>query len=302
VEMLALLASDPELPEGVLTCVLGSGSSVGDALVGHEGVDMIAFTGESATGTRVMQRAAEGMRKVALELGGKSPNVVFADADFDKALAGAQNAVFTTCGQICTAGSRLLVEEAVHEELTSRLCEVTERLRVGDGLDESTQLGPVVSAEQAGKILEYVEIGRGEGEILAGGRRLDDAAHERGHFVAPTVVGGLPEGSRLLREEIFGPVLTVQPFADEEEAIALANDTEYGLAAGLWTQNLDRAWRVGSALEAGTVWINTYHHFYDEAEVGGFKRSGLGRQQGIEGLHEFTETKHLNFDRSPTLW
>ncbi len=302
VETLALLATQPELPEGVLACVLGSGAVVGEQLVGHDGVDMVAFTGETETGIRVMRRAAQGLRKVALELGGKAPNVVFADADLDKALAGAENAIFTTCGQICTAGSRLLVEDAIHDSFLERLAANVERLRVGDGLDERSQLGPVVSRAQRDKILDYVETGRREGTLVAGGSTLDGPEHERGWFVSPAVFSDLPAGSRLVREEIFGPVLTVQRFADEAEAVALANDTEYGLAAGLWTRDVDRAWRVGRAIRAGTVWINTYHHFYDEAEVGGFKRSGIGRQQGVEGLYEFTETKHLNFDGNASLW
>jgi betaine-aldehyde dehydrogenase len=302
VASLRLLAEQPDLPEGILTCVVGSGSVVGDALVGHDGIDMIAFTGETSTGVRVMKRAADGLRKVALELGGKSPNIVFADADLEKALAGAENAIFTTCGQICTAGSRLLVEDAIRDEFVERLAGVTEALRIGDGLDESSQLGPVVSDGQRSKILEYVEAGTREGSLVAGGQALEGDPYDRGYYVAPAVFSELPSTSALIREEIFGPVLTVQAFSSEDEAIAMANDTEYGLASGLWTQNLNRAWRVGRALQAGTVWINTYHHFYTEVEVGGFKRSGIGRQQGLEGLYEFTETKHLNFDASPTLW
>jgi betaine-aldehyde dehydrogenase len=302
VEALALLAAQPELPSGVLSCVLGSGATVGDALVGHDAVDMIAFTGETETGVHVMKRAAEGLRRVALELGGKAPNLIFADANLDKALAGAESAVFTTCGQICTAGSRLLVESSIHDELVARLAERTRALRIGDGLDETTQLGPVVSEEQRTKILSYVERGTREGTLIAGGGVPEGPGYDAGCFVAPAIFTDLPADSSLLHDEIFGPVLTVQRFADENEAIALANGTEYGLAAGLWTQNLDRAWRVGRAIRAGTIWINTYHHFYDEAEVGGFKRSGIGRQQGLEGLYEFTETKHLNFDGKPTLW
>ncbi len=302
VETLALLAAQPDLPEGILACVLGAGAVVGDALVGHDGVDMIAFTGETSTGIGVMKRAAEGLRKVALELGGKAPNVVFADANVNKALAGAENAIFTTCGQICTAGSRLLVEDSIHDEFVARLAAQADELRVGDGLDESSQLGPVVSAAQRDKIVSYVERGKEEGELAGGGAALDGNGYEHGHFVAPAVFTGLPNDSSLIRDEIFGPVLTVQRFSDEEEAVALANATEYGLAAGLWTSDLNRAWRVGRAIRAGTIWINTYHHFYDEAEVGGFKRSGVGRQQGIEGLHEFTETKHLNFDGAASLW
>jgi betaine-aldehyde dehydrogenase len=302
VEALALLAEQPELPAGILACVLGSGAVVGDALVGHDEVDMIAFTGETQTGVSVMKRAAEGLRKVTLELGGKAPNVVFADASLDKALAGAENAIFTTCGQICTAGSRLLVEDAIHDEFVERLAANAAALRIGDGLDESTQLGPVVSAAQRDKIIEYVERGTYEGTLAGGGGQVAADGLNVGFFVAPAIFTDLPSDSSLIHDEIFGPVLTVQRFSDEDEAVALANDTEYGLAAGLWTQNLDRAWRVGRAIRAGTIWINTYHHFYDEAEVGGFKRSGIGRQQGIDGLHEFTETKHLNFDGKPSLW
>ena len=302
VEALALLAAQPELPEGILACVLGSGAVVGDALVGHDDVDMIAFTGETQTGVSVMKRAAEGLRKVTLELGGKAPNVVFADANLDKALAGTENAIFTTCGQICTAGSRLLVEDAIHDEFVERVASNAAAIRIGDGLDESTQLGPVVSAAQRDKIIEYVERGTHEGTLVGGDGQVAGDGLKPGFFVAPAIFTELPSDSSLIHDEIFGPVLTVQRFSDEDEAVALANDTEYGLAAGLWTQNLDRAWRVGRAIRAGTIWINTYHHFYDEAEVGGFKRSGIGRQQGIEGLHEFTETKHLNFDGKPSLW
>jgi betaine-aldehyde dehydrogenase len=302
IEALALLAQQPGLPEGALTCVVGSGSVVGEALVGHDAVDMVAFTGETETGIRVMKRAAEGLRKVALELGGKAPNLVFADASLDKALAGAENAIFTTCGQICTAGSRLIVEDAVYDEFVERLAANTNGLRIGDGLDPSSQLGPVASAAQRDKVLEYVARGKVEGSLVAGGAALAGGLYDAGNFVSPAIFADLPADSSLIRDEIFGPVLTVQRFSDEEEAVALGNDTEYGLAAGLWTQNLDRAWRVGRAIRAGTIWINTYHHFYDEAEVGGFKRSGIGRQQGLEGLYEFTETKHLNFDGKSTLW
>lgn len=302
VEVLDLLVQSAEIPTGVLTCVLGSGSTVGEALVGHDGVEMIAFTGETATGVQVMKRAAEGLRKVALELGGKSPNVVFADANLDKALSGVENAIFTTCGQICTAGSRLLVERSIHDEFVDRLATGAGSLRIGPGLDEDSQLGPVASEFQRERILEYVETGSREGTLVAGGGVPSGSIYESGSYVEPAIFTDLPADSRLIQEEIFGPVLTVQPFDGEDEALMLANDTPYGLSAGLWTSDLDRAWRVGRGIKAGTIWINTYHHFYDEAEVGGFKASGVGRQQGLEGLHEFTETKHLNFDGSPTLW
>jgi betaine-aldehyde dehydrogenase len=299
---LALLADDPELPEGILTCVTGPGREIGDVLVGHPDVDMVAFTGESKTGSQVMRTAAAQAKKVALELGGKSPNIVFADANLDKALDGALNAIFTTSGQICTAGSRLLVDAAIYDEFTAGLLERVGELRLGDPLDPATTLGPLVSADQARTVTEYVDIGRADGTLLAGGGEAPGGALAAGHFVAPAVIADLPPDSRVVREEVFGPVLTVHRFADEAEAVRLAEDTEFGLAAGIWTRDLDRAWRVGRAVRAGTVWINTYHHFYPEAEVGGFRGSGLGRQQGVDGLLEFTETKHLNFDSSPTLW
>jgi betaine-aldehyde dehydrogenase len=302
VEGLDLLASDPELPEGILGCVLGPGDVVGAALVSHPAVDMVAFTGESTTGTDVMRRAADHLRKVALELGGKSPNIVFADARLDKALDGAVNAVFTTSGQICTAGSRLLVEAPVYDEFVGRLVERVHALRMGDPLDPATTLAPLVSAAQQRTVLEYVDIGRKEGTLLTDSDVPAHGVVARGNFVAPAVIADLPHDSRVVQEEVFGPVLTVHRFSDEAEAVRLAEDTPFGLAAGLWTSDLDRAWRVGRAVRCGTVWINTYHHFYAEAEVGGFRRSGLGRQQGIEGLFEFTETKHLNFDSKKTLW
>jgi betaine-aldehyde dehydrogenase len=299
---LALLAEDPELPDGILTCVTGPGRDIGNALVGHPDVDMVAFTGEMGTGTQVMRTAAARVKKVALELGGKSPNIIFADANLDKALDGALNAIFTTSGQICTAGSRLLIDAAIYDEFIEGLLKRVGQLRLGDPLDPATTLGPLVSAGQASTVTEYINIGRAEGTLLAGGDEPHGGVLSTGHFVSPAVIADLPAGSRVVREEVFGPVLTVHRFASEAEAIRLAEDTEFGLAAGIWTSDLDRAWRVGRAVRAGTVWINTYHHFYPEAEVGGFRGSGLGRQQGVDGLLEFTETKHLNFDSSATLW
>lgn len=302
VEALALLVRGTELPEGVVTCVLGAGGVVGDALVGHPKVHMIAFTGESGTGINVMRRAAADLRKVALELGGKSPNLVFADANLEKALDGAMNAIFTTTGQICTAGSRLLVEQSAYSEFVGRLVERTESLRLGDPLDPGTTLAPLVSPTQQRVVREYVEIGRREGTLLTDDSVPAGPVTSIGCFAAPTIIADLPLDSRTVQEEVFGPVLTVHPFEDETEAVAIAENTDYGLAAGLWTSDLNRAWRVGRALRSGTVWINTYHHFYAEAEVGGFRKSGLGRQQGLAGLYEFTETKHLNFDSKETLW
>lgn len=300
-EAIGLLAAD-ELPDGIAAVVVGSGGTVGDRLVKHPDVDMIAFTGDSTTGISVMKSAADGLKRVSLELGGKSPNIVFADADLEKALAGAENAIFSAAGQICTAGSRLLLEASIHDEFLARLSERARAMRVGDGLDPSSEMGPLVSAGHMRTVLDYIEIGRNEGKLLVGGDALREAPYDRGNFVRPTIVTDLPSDSRLIAEEVFGPVLAVQKFSDEEEAISIANASEFGLACGLWTNDLNRTWRMGRAIESGTIWINTYHHFYGETEVGGFKRSGIGRQQGIEGLMEFTETKHLNFDSNPTLW
>lgn len=302
VAALTLLAEDPDLPPGILSLILGPGAVVGDALVGHPEVGMIAFTGETSTGISVMKRAANDLRKVSLELGGKSPNIVFADANLDKALEGALNAAFATGGQICTAGSRLLLDDAIHDRFLDALAARVRAIRLGDPLRPDTMMAPLVSPNQQRTVREYADLGRQQGTLVAEGSLPQDPLLAGGCFVAPVVFRDLPSDSRVLREEIFGPVLAVQRFADEDEAIMLAADTQFGLAAGIWTSNLDRAWRVGRAVEAGTVWINTYHHFYSETEVGGFRQSGVGRQQGLDGLIEFTETKHLNFDHSPTLW
>lgn len=291
VEVLSLLARQVGLPPGVMSCVLGSGAVVGDALVVHEGIDMIAFTGETSTGAEIMKRASGGLKKVALELGGKSPNLVFADAELPSALALATKAAFKNAGQICTAPSRLLVQQSAFDEAVDRVAPIVRGFSVRDGLDPASTLGPVASAVQRDSVNEYRAIGLEQGELVAEA----DAPEESGCFVRPSVFTGLPPESRLLHEEIFGPVMTLQSFSDEDEAVALANNSEYGLAAGLWTSNLDRAWRVGGKLQAGTVWINTYHRFYPEMEVGGYKHSGIGRQLGMEGLYEFTQTKHLNF-------
>jgi betaine-aldehyde dehydrogenase len=299
---LAPLAADPELPPGILSCILGSGAVVGDALVKHPGVGMVAFTGESSTGIGVMKHAADSLKKVSLELGGKSPIVVFADASIDKALDGAAAAAFSSTGQICTAGSRLLLERSIADEFLSKLADRVTAMRVGDGLDPATDVAPVVSRNQQRAILDYVEVGRREGVVIAGGEALSGADYDRGCFVAPAIVSELAVDSRVVQEEIFGPVLAVQIFEDDDEAVALANCTQFGLAAGVWTNDLKRAWRMGREIESGTVWINTYNRFYSELEVGGVKQSGVGRQQGVVGLEEFTEVKSLNFDSNPSLW
>lgn len=292
--LLEILHEVESFPKGVLALVTGRGSVVGPALVEAAGTDMIAFTGSTAVGIEVMQRAAKRVKKVALELGGKSPNIVFADADLPTAVATSCRSIFMTAGQVCVAGSRLLVEEAVYPEVLRLAQAFAQRLRVGNGLDPQTDMGPLISAEQLERVLGYIAVGRQEGVLVTGGYRLTGATYDRGYFVAPTVVSDLPAQSPVVQEEIFGPVLAVQRFRSEEEAIELANGTPYGLTAGIWTQNLRRALTVARAVQAGTVWINGYNRSYAEAESGGYRQSGIGRTRGLEGLMEFTETKHVN--------
>jgi malonate-semialdehyde dehydrogenase (acetylating)/methylmalonate-semialdehyde dehydrogenase len=274
--------------------VLGSGATVGEALVGHDGVDMIAFTGETDTGIRVMKRAADGLRKVALELGGKAPNVVFADANLDKALAGAENAIFTTCGQICTAGSRLIVEESIHDELVERLAASTAGLRVGDGLDASTQLGPLASAAQRDKVLEYVDVGKAEATLVAGGAALEGDPWDAGNFVSPAIFADLPASSSLLRDEIFGPVLTVIRVDTYEEAVHLVNDNPYGNGTAIFTRDGGAARQFQFDANIGMVGINVpipvpvaYYSF------GGWKASLFGdlHMYGPEGIQFYTRAK-----------
>ncbi|AEJ42743.1 aldehyde dehydrogenase family protein [Alicyclobacillus acidocaldarius] len=281
-------------PPGILQLVTGKGSIVGDALVDHPGVDMIAFTGSTEVGQGIMAKASRGVKKVALELGGKSPNLVFADCDLERAVSTACRSVFMTSGQICMAGSRLLVEAPVYEQALALAKSYAESLRVGMPLDESTDMGPVISETQLQTILAFIEEGRRRGRVIAGGKRLMQPPYDRGHFVEPTVIADLPVDCSVVQEEIFGPVLVVERFESEEEAVRLANATRYGLVAGIWTKDLDRAFRVARRLQAGTVWLNGYNRNYAEAESGGYKMSGLGRSRGIEGLYEFTELKHIH--------
>ncbi|MBF8377632.1 aldehyde dehydrogenase [Alicyclobacillus mali] len=289
------LAADLGLfPPGILQLVTGKGSIVGAALVDHPDVDMIAFTGSTEIGQELMAKASRYVKKVALELGGKSPNILFADCDLERSVSTACRSVFMTSGQICMAGSRLLVEASVYEQALGLAKSYAESLRVGMPLDESTDMGPVISETQLKAILAFIEEGRRRGRVIAGGRRLSQPPYHCGHFIEPTVIADVPVDCSVVQEEIFGPVLVVEKFESEEEAIRLANATRYGLVAGIWTKDLDRAFRVARDLQAGTVWLNGYNRNYAEAESGGYKMSGLGRSRGIEGLYEFTELKHIH--------
>ncbi|TAM92275.1 aldehyde dehydrogenase, partial [bacterium] len=291
------LAADEELPRGVLNVVLGPGRTVGEALVVHPGVDGISFTGDSSTGRRVMELAAGGIKKVLLELGGKSPNLLFPDAPFEKAMPVLLRAMFGTAGQNCMAATRILVHRDCYDMVRSRLVEGAEHVVVGPGLDPSSTMGPVISEQQADQIEAAVNAARESGAtVLCGGKRLRSGVLAKGHFYAPTIVEGAALSSSLVQHEIFGPVIALERFDSEEEALLLANGTRYGLVAGVWTRDHARAQRLAREIRAGTVWINTYLRTFAEAESGGMKASGLGRSRGRFGLYEYTELKHICSD------
>jgi betaine-aldehyde dehydrogenase len=287
-------------PAGVANLVLGAGVSVGAELSESEDVDLISFTGGIETGQRVMRAAAGNVKKIALELGGKNPNIVFADADLDVAVDYALLAVFLHAGQVCSAGARLLVQASVHNEVVDRIVQRAERIRLGDGRDPLTESGPLISAEHRDKVEAHVARALEEGATLrCGGRRPDDPALAHGFFYEPTVLTDCHPGMRIIQQEVFGPVLTVEPFEDEREAVTVANDTVYGLAGGIWTNDLRRAERVAARLRLGTVWINDFHPYFPQAPWGGYKRSGIGRELGRPGLEEYTETKHIATNLAP---
>jgi (Z)-2-((N-methylformamido)methylene)-5-hydroxybutyrolactone dehydrogenase len=289
--LLAELAVEAGVPKGVFNVVTGLGP-VGAALVEHPGVDKIAFTGSTATGLRINAIAAARGAHVSLELGGKSPQIVFEDADLSNAANGVMAGVFAATGQTCIAGSRVLVADAVYDEFAGLLAERSKQMRHGDPLDPGSQLGPVASRPQLEKVESYVAIGRGEAQLLAGGERPDHP----GLFHRPTVFGDVAPDARIAREEIFGPVASLMRFKDEEEALRIANDTVFGLAAGVWTENVRRAHRVASRVRAGTVWVNNYRLMAHAMPFGGYGQSGLGRELGIEALHGYTEVKSVWID------
>jgi aldehyde dehydrogenase (NAD+) len=280
---------DAGAPPGTLNVVTGYGEEAGAALVAHPGVDKISFTGGTATGKIILKQAADTLKKVTLELGGKSPNIVFADADLDAAVPGAVRAVFYNQGEICTAGSRLLVEERVLERVLEGVVAGSKKMVVGDPLDPKTQMGPLVSREHHERVLGYIGKGDAEGaKRLTGGPRQGN-----GFYVEPTVFGGVGEAMTIAREEIFGPVLSVIAFKDVADAARLADATEYGLAAGVWTRDIGKAHKLAASIRAGTVWINTYNMYDAASPYGGYKQSGFGRENGEAVLHELTQTKSV---------
>ena len=293
---LADVAQEVGLPAGVINVVTGRGSDIGDYLVSHPGIDKIAFTGDTTTGRTVMRNAAATVKHTTLELGGKSPNIVFADADLDAAVRGATTGIFYGKGEVCAAGSRLLVESAVKDAFVARVAERARKMRPGDPLDPKTRLGSLVSRGQMERVLRYVDLGKSEGAtLLAGGNRVDIGTG-KGFFFEPTVFSDVAPKMTIAREEIFGPVLAVLEFADADDAIAKANDCDYGLAAGIWTRDIRKAHNVAARLKAGTVWVNTYNVYDTAAPFGGYKQSGFGREMGMHALEHYTQTKTVWVD------
>ena len=286
----AELFAEAGVPDGVLNVVCGKGSVGGDALVHHPGIDKVTFTGSPSTGRGIMQGAAGSFKKVTLELGGKSANVIFADANLDRAARAAASAIFFNAGQVCSAGSRVLVQRAAYDEVLERIATHARAIRLGDPSAQGTTMGPVISARQMKSILNYIEIGKAEGaSAITGGARFG----ERGYFIEPTVFANVEPGMRISQEEIFGPVLSVIPFEDEADALRIANGTAYSLAAGIWSADIGRVNRMAAGLRAGTVWINTFGYTDVRLPWGGSGESGLGREHGEAALENFTEAKAI---------
>jgi aldehyde dehydrogenase (NAD+) len=289
---LARLLSKAGLPDGVLNVVTGYGEEAGAPLVEHPLVSKISFTGSDATGRRIAEAAARGFKHVALELGGKSPNIVFADADLDSAVNGVVAGIFAATGQTCIAGSRLLVQEEVHDEVVARVVELAATARMGDPRDAQTQVGPITTRPQHAKVLEYIEVAKREGaKLVLGGQAAARSECGDGWFVEPTIFTGVDNRMRIAQEEVFGPLLAVISFKDEDDAVRIANDSRYGLGAGVWTTDIGRAFRMSQRIRSGTVWVNTYRAVSYLAPFGGFKDSGLGRENGIGAIEEYLETK-----------
>jgi betaine-aldehyde dehydrogenase len=289
------------LPAGVGNLVLGAGPQAGAPLVEHPDVDLISFTGGLETGKRIMAAAAATVKKVALELGGKNPNVVFADADFEAAVDNALTAVFLHSGQVCSAGARLVVEDSLHDAFVDEVVRRARKIRLGGPFDADAETGTLISGRHREKVEEYVAAGVAQGAVLrCGGARPDDPALSKGFYYLPTVLDGCDQTMDVVHEESFGPVLTVERFSDEDDAVRIANDTVYGLAGAVWTQDAGKAQRVAGRLRHGTVWINDYHPYVPQAEWGGFGQSGTGRELGPSGLDEYREPKHIWQNTSPT--
>ncbi|MBV8245892.1 MAG: aldehyde dehydrogenase family protein [Candidatus Eremiobacteraeota bacterium] len=302
---LAQFIEELEFPAGVVNIVTGPGATVGATIAESHLVDKVAFTGGTMTGRSIMRAATGNLKKISLELGGKSPNVVFEDADFATAVDYALFAIYANAGQVCSAGSRLLLQESLHDRFVGALVERAKKIRVGDGFDPQTEMGPLISKAHAEKVEKYIATGRDEGAHLAcGGHRLEGELGQRGNFIVPTIFTQTTPQMKVVQEEIFGPVLVVQTFKDESDAIRLANDTIYGLAGGVFTNDVAKGHRVLRKLRAGITWLNTYHPTYNEAPWGGYEQSGIGRELGTYGYEAYTEVKQINVNLAvePSGW
>jgi aldehyde dehydrogenase (NAD+) len=294
--MIGRLALEAGVPPGVLNIVTGKGSVVGDALVAHPGIDKVTFTGSPSVGRGILQGAAGNFKRVTLELGGKSANVIFADANLDNAVRATASGIFFNAGQVCSAGSRVLVQREVYDQAVELLAQRAQAIKLGDPSQRETAMGPLISARQMKTVLDYVDIGKGEGaSLVTGGRRVGD----RGFFVEPTVFANVEHEMRISQEEIFGPVASVIPFDDEADALRIANGTAYSLAAGVWSADIGRVHRMASELRAGTVWVNTYGYTDVRLPWGGSGDSGFGREHGDVAIQNFTEPKSVWVSLTP---
>ena len=302
---LAGLIHEAGLPPGVVNIVTGPGAGAGEELAQNKLCDKVAFTGGTLTGRKILEGASSNLKKVTLELGGKNPNIVFADCDLEAAIDGALLGAFANQGEVCSAGSRLLVDKSIHKSMVAGMLAKIDRIKLGHGLTPGVKMGPLISKAQLEKVQNYIQIGIQEGAtLLCGGKRPEGATFAKGNFLLPTIFDKVTPKMRIAREEIFGPVLSIITFETEEEAIHIANDTDYGLAAGVWSKNIFRAMRVVRSLRAGITWINTYHPTFNELPWGGYKQSGWGRELGIHGIDAYLETKqiNINLDEAPIGW
>ena len=290
------------LPRGVLHVITGMGETAGAPLVASPKVDKVAFTGSRDVGKVIMRSGADTLKRVTLELGGKSPNIVFADAEFDAAVEGSCNGIFWNQGEICSAGSRVFVERSIYSDALAAMIDHAKAVRLGDGLDEATTMGPLVSREQQARVERYIKLGGGEARLAVVGERPGDPRLAPGYFVPPVIFADVDNDAKIAREEIFGPVMSVIPFSDPDEVVRLSNDNDYGLAAAVWTRDIKKAINTARALRAGIVWINDTQPAPSEAPWGGYKQSGIGRELGQQGLEDYLETKHiyLNLAGSPS--
>jgi len=293
------LALEAGIPAGVLNVVTGPGGTVGASIAAHPGIGKVAFTGETTTGQEIMRLASSNVKKISLELGGKSPNIVFADADIERFAKESPYSVFDNCGQDCCARSRILVERPVHEQVVELFADATRNVKVGDPSDEATEVGPLVSTKQRDRVKDYIEIGLGEGaSVVVGGAAPDDPSLADGAYLLPTVFDGVDNDMRIAREEIFGPVVSIIPFDTEEEALRLANATPYGLSGSIWSHDIGKAMRAARALQSGVISVNSNSSVHTEAPFGGYKMSGIGRELGMAALDLYTETKNVFIDIS----